>query len=114
MRRRRATRDSSKIASSFEDALVANKVDVKDSEMEAFMKMVNAIGNAQSGGTLTLLVVKNADKTETLAMENSSSSAPQIHNFAAGFSKKLLSIWLGTPADSGLEKLQGELLAGVQ
>ena len=107
--------DAETVSSSFQEALDANQIDGKDSEINEFMKIVNSSGYVPQGGSLTLLITKKDDSTETLAYENlaGGNSAIKVHAFGAGFTKKVLSIWLGVPADLGLEKLQSDLLSGV-
>ena len=103
---------ASNVAESFLDALDANGVDTAQPEIEAFIELVNQAGAAANGGSLSIVLVKNADGSETLTLGNQKGGGEFTGsaNGAAGFGQKILSIWLGVPADDGLKSLKCELL----
>ena len=105
--------DADKIAEGFRDALTVNGVDLNtDTEMSTLMNAVAGMGEVRSGQTLTFAVAKNADGTETVVFENTSSTT-RTHvakGLAAGSMQKLLSMWLGQPSDDGVGRLKEELL----
>lgn len=96
---------------SFREALTANSVNIADPAITQFLKAVAAGGDALVNTSLVMLMVKNADGTETIAYEDSKNVLTAI-NGPAGFSQKILSIWLGKPADPGLATLKSSLVSG--
>lgn len=101
--------EADKIQTSFREALTVNKVDLNSAPMKAFLKSVTDSGAATKGATLTLVLQKNADGSESVSYEDASGKVTETAG-GTGFAKSLLSIWLGTPSDSGVEKLKSELL----
>jgi hypothetical protein len=101
--------EASKVQSSFKEALEANKVDMNKPEIKKFLDAVQTGGKAKEGKTLTLLAVKNPDATETVTYEDANGKATAVSG-AAGFTRDVLSIWLGKPSDDGVARLKSDLL----
>jgi len=103
---------ASNIKESFQSSLDANGVPANDADIAQFMRHVDAVGAAVDKGTLTILISKNADQTESLSLENKGPRGAVVKTMtgAKGLSHKLMSIWLGVPADDYLAELKTELL----
>ncbi|MGZ3723837.1 MAG: chalcone isomerase family protein [Bdellovibrionales bacterium] len=100
-----------KVSTSFQDALDANKVAAKDVDMVNFMTVVNKGGDAKNAASLTIVLLKNDDGTETLAYENATNGTTTVIQGSKDLAHKIMSIWLGTVSeDSGLVALKAELL----
>jgi hypothetical protein len=100
------------IRESFQSSLDANGVPASDPDIVTFMTMVNDVGAAESGSTLTIFTTKQSDGSETVALENKKGTVTVMKTMAgsAGLTHKLMSIWLGVPADDYLTELKAELL----
>lgn len=97
---------ASKIETSFREALEANKISPKSPNMKAFLKVIEDSPKFDEGKTVvltgnikegTMLYTDPAGKTTTMKV-----GTADVLN--------LFSIWFGTPADGGLEKLKNALL----
>jgi len=99
-----------KLYTAFVDALGANNVDTTATDIAAFLKAVQDGGTAASGQSITFLMVKNADSTDTVVYENPTGGLTEIDG-AAGFGQKVLSMWLGNilSNDKGLKELKDQL-----
>lgn len=104
--------DAPTVQTSFAEALKANNVNIQDGSISQFLKAVADGGDAVAGKTLTIATQKNADKTETVLYEDSNGKVTQV-NGPEGFSRQLMSIWLGNPSDSGVADLKKQLIQGL-
>lgn len=97
-----------KIVDSFEDALKSNKLDVATNE--GLKKVLAAVkkGGAVTQGESIAIVGVNGATQDKLFVENSKGVA-EIVEGDSKLVENMFSIWLGIPADSGLERLKGEL-----
>lgn len=96
--------DAEKVMTSFKEALEANKVDLKDKDIQAFLNSVQNGGEAKKGSMMTILSLP-AGAGETLTYQSPSGKISTM-NVASGTGAKVMSIWLGTPADDGLAELK--------
>jgi len=105
--------DAQKVQTSFNEALVANKVDLNGTDIKAFLEAVSGGGDAETGKALTIVGERLADGSEVITYENTKGQAKILHG-KAGFVKNVFSIWLGLVSsdDPGLQDLQKELLSG--
>lgn len=103
---------STKVSESFLDAFDANGIDTTNADIKKFINIVSNSGGAANKGSLNIVLIKNADGTETLAYENVAGTkvTPGLATGAAGFGAKIFAIWLGVPADDYLAELKAELL----
>lgn len=101
--------DADTVQSSFRDALSANKVDMQNPSVKAFLDAVRLGGDADAGSSLTILVTKHSDGSESLIYEDTAGHLTRI-NGDKGLSQKVFSIWLGTPADDGVASLKNDIL----
>lgn len=104
--------DAATVQTSFKEALDANKVNTADAAMSQFLTAVAKGGDAVNGKTLTIVMQKNADKTESVYYEDSNAKVTKVDG-RQGFSSEIMSIWLGTPADSGVANLKVQLIKGL-
>lgn len=96
----------SKIRESFEAALEANKV--ADSKlMKQFKEAIQNGGDVKTDENVVIAV----DKDKGILTVEQGSKRVEIAGDEAFF-QNVFSIWLGTPADSGLETLKTKLIRG--
>ena len=100
------------LANSFKEALTANKI-VIDAEMTSILALFSKSADAASGKSLTVLMVKDAKNVKTNMYYEDAAGKTQSLVGSPEVMLKIMSIWLGTPADSGLEKLKASLLTKV-
>lgn len=104
--------EAEKVQVSFRDALTANSVDLKDPAIDAFLKAVSAGGEATEGKALTIVTQKSADGSEAVFYEDTAGKVTKVPG-NKGLSRNIMSIWLGNPADGGIEKLKEQLIKGL-
>lgn len=103
--------DASTVQISFRDALEANDVDASDAGVAAFLNAVKEGADAKEGRSMNITLKKNDDGTVSVVYENTSGVEKTVKGGKNLF-KAILSIWLGEPADSGLEALRSQILKG--
>lgn len=100
--------EAEKVQVSFRDALVANNVNLDEPAIATLLSNVVKGGDAKDKGTLTFVVNKNTDGSETLYYETTEGIISSVTG--SQLSKKVFSMWVGEPADDGLKKLKEEIL----
>ncbi len=105
------TVDADKVQTSFRESFEANKIDMNEPSIAAFLKAAKAGGEAVDGKALLIASTKNADGTETIYYETTSGQVTTVAA-TAGTTKKIMSIWLGRSADDNLVKLKADLISG--
>lgn len=100
-----------KVSNSFKEAFEKNHEALNSPEIQSFLAAVSTGSDIENGETLRLVGEKLEGGKELVTYENSKGNATSISG-PAGFVKRVFAIWLGTPADSGLEDLKNALLAG--
>lgn len=98
------------LSTSLKDAVEANGYPV-DGEIGNLLSLMSKSAEATSGKSLALLMVKKDGKTNVYYEDTK--GVMQSFVGSADLSKKILSIWLGTPADDGLAALKTTLLKPV-
>ena len=106
------TVSASALAESFKEALEANGYTI-DAELTNILGLFSKSADAAQGKTLTLLMTKDTAKNKTNIYYEDAKGTLQSLVVSPEVMTKIMSIWLGTPADSGLEKLKVELLKPV-
>ncbi len=98
------------VYNAFYDALKENAVNMEDPTVAEFLSFVKDGGNANKGSSMTFLMVKNADGTETLTYEDPAKAVTTVTG-VAGFSQQILSMWLGAISsnDKGLKELKEQI-----
>ncbi len=104
--------DASTLAGSFSDALSANDLNVEEGELADVLAIIENAADADQGTEIVMLMQKNVDGSVTLSMQDSS-NAIKSYTGSAKLMHDIMSIWLGTPADKGLNKLKSALLEPV-
>lgn len=99
-----------KVYNAFVDALTANEVNLDDPTIAKFLANVQNGDDAPNGSSMTFLMYKNADGSETLTYEDPSGKLASVTG-SAGLSKEILSMWLGNISsdDTGLQELKDQL-----
>lgn len=104
---------ASALAASFKEALVANGYAI-DSELSNLLALIENAAPATTGKSITILLRKDPsnDGKTNLYYEDTTG---KLHSFTGSVELmgKIMSIWLGTPADDGLERLKADLLKPV-
>lgn len=105
---------SETVVEQFREAFAKNKIREDNPDIQRFIQVATNAGDARNKGSLTVFITKNADGSETLAYENIAKGKAKldVHTYAAGLSAKIMAIWLGVPADAGLEALKSQILSG--
>jgi len=103
--------DAPTVMQSFNDALKANNISATDADMAAFLQAVTQGSDPIQGKTMIFALEKNADGTESITYEDTNGKDTTIQG-TAGLTQRVMAIWLGTPADSGLVTLKASLLSG--
>ena len=98
------------LATSFKDALTANGYAI-DAELTNLLAVMGKSAEATTGKTITLLIKKEAGKTNVYFEDTKGALQSMVGS--ADLSTKILSIWLGKPADDGLAALKTSLLKPV-
>jgi hypothetical protein len=98
------------LSSSLRDATEANGYQ-DDAEVENLLAIMAKSAEATSGKSLALLMTKKDGKTNVYYEDTK--GVMQSFSGSAELSTKILSIWLGTPADDGLAALKTTLLKPV-
>lgn len=98
--------------SSCQEAFVANFVSLNDQSVEEFLAAVNMGGDIAVGKSIVILMVLSKDGGAKIYFEDVRGRVSVIDG-ARSLQQKVLSIWLGQPADSGYRKLKESLLKPV-
>jgi len=104
--------DAGTVQVSFRDALEANNVDINEQGVASFLNAVKDGADAQNGKSMNMSLTKLEDGTVQVVYENTKGEEETVVGDAKLFTA-IFSIWLGTPADSGLATLQKALLKGL-
>jgi len=99
-----------KIETSFRDGLEANKISPKTPNMKAFLKVIEDSPEFDEGKTV---VLTGNIKEGTIVYTDTAGKATTMKVGTADV-LNLFSIWFGTPADGGLEKLKSALLGKAE
>ncbi len=93
----------------FEDSLETNGVDPKSAALKPLFTFVEKAGEAKDTLSTTIVFERRKDGSEWIHYENGKGEL-QSQNFEKGTIAKILSIWVGKPADSGMERLHKQFL----
>ncbi len=99
----------SDIYKAFQDAFVANHVDMKNKSISAFLNVVSAAGSAGKNQTVTLLMVREPNGQRVLTYDNGAGYVGHVTG-GPGFLHAIYSVWLGQPADYEIAKLKNQWL----
>ncbi|MFZ3231048.1 MAG: chalcone isomerase family protein [Pseudobdellovibrio sp.] len=104
------TVSAASLATSFREALEANSFEI-DTELTALLGIIESSAAGTQGKTISMLMNKADGKTNVYYEDTTG----QLKSFvgSASVMPKILSIWLGTPVDSGLATMKNQLLKSV-
>lgn len=100
------------LAGSFKEALEVNGLTI-DAELTKILSLFEKSAEATQGKSITLLMTKDSATNKTNLYYEDTKGALQSVVASSEVMSKILSIWLGTPADDGLAKLKAALLKPV-
>lgn len=97
------------IKDAFQDSLKHNDVDPTSEALKPVMDTIAKLPAQKEGTTIWLVLKRNPDGSEAVYFQD---GAGEVHTVTAekGIMKNLLLIWFGKPADSGMERLQEQLV----
>jgi hypothetical protein len=93
----------------FEDSLQTNGFDPKADSFKPLFEAVEKAGEAKDTLTTTIILERRKDGSEWFSYE-SGKGLLQTQACEKGIIDKILSIWVGKPADSGMERLHKQFL----
>ena len=99
--------EASQLQKSLSDAMKANHVDLNDPKLQEFVGLLSGDQAIDENQTVTIA----ADRTRGAIVYQSPSGKMREMRADSAFISKVFSIWLGIPADGGLEDLKKELLS---
>lgn len=102
--------DASTVQTSFKDAFNANGVDVNNKGVADFLSAVKAGADAKQGKSMNISMKRDSSGV-TVVYENTNGGEKTIKGDSSLF-KAIMSIWIGSPADSGLATLKSSILSG--
>ena len=105
------TTSASTLSVSFKEALQANGY-AMDNDLTSVLSIIENGADGLQGKDLVMLMVKGQDGKVNLYYEDAK-GAMKSFSGSAELMTKILSIWLGKPADDGLGKLKTQLLNPV-
>jgi len=96
----------------FIDGLVANNVSITDPDVAKLLQWVLESGGVVAGSNLSVVFNQNPNGTETMFFELSGAGNAKsgVHAGAKGFTRKVVSAWLGNPSDELMGQFKSELL----
>lgn len=98
-----------KMRAAFGDALEANAVDPKSEAMKPLFAVLDKSGGMKDHLTTTIVLERTTDGKEGFRFENGE-GVVQAASLETGAIKKILMMWFGKPADSGVERLHKQFL----
>lgn len=104
--------DAATLAESFSDALNANDLNIEDGELAEVLSIIENAADADKGTEIVMMMQKNSDGSVTLSMQDAAGDV-KTYTGSQALMHDIMAIWLGVPADKGLEKLKSTLLDPV-
>ena len=105
------TISASSLSVSFKEALAANGYAI-DADLSAMLSIVDKGADGIQGKDLTMLMIKTADGKTSVYYEDTKGIQKSFVG-SADVLTKIMSIWLGKPADDGLKTLKENLIKPV-
>lgn len=105
------TVSASSLAVSFKEALAANGYAI-DTDLSAMLSIVEKGADGLQGKELTMMMIKGQDSKVNVYYEDAKGVQKSFVGSADAMTK-ILSIWLGKPADDGLKNLKENLIKPV-
>ncbi len=98
-----------KMKAAFEDSLETNNIDPKSEAMKPLFAVVEKSGGMKDKLTTTIVLERTLDGKESFRFENGIGEV-QSSSIESGAIRKILTMWFGKPADSGVERLHQQFL----
>lgn len=98
-----------KIVDGFKDVLKENKIDETKAPLSDFVAAVKSSGDVKDQQSY-YFVFQAKEGKESVSFQTKGKEWFTVVDGAPGTHEKFLNLWLGKPVDSGLEKLQEQLL----
>ena len=95
----------------FEKGLSANGASMADPTVKALLDALRAGGEVREGQSITLMVERNADASETVTFETPKGEVKSLPA-AKGIARLVVSLYLGKATDSGVENLKKDIING--
>lgn len=105
------TVSASSLAVSFKEALTANGLAI-DADLTSVLAIFENGADGIQGKELTLLMIKGQDGKTNVYYEDTKGAQKSL-SVSSDVMTKIMSIWLGIPADDGLKKCKESLLKPV-
>lgn len=105
------TVSASSLADSFREALEHNGYEISG-DLEKVLALMESSADAEQGKNLTMLMVRNPQGGTNIYYEDAKGAQKSLVA-GAELMTQIMSIWLGQPADKGLESLKQALLVPV-
>lgn len=93
----------------FRESLKENEIDPDSAAMKPLFEAIAKSGGMKDKETTTILLSRTPTGEESFRFENGKGEL-QSSVVEAGSVKKILTMWVGKPADSGAERMQKEFL----
>jgi hypothetical protein len=106
------TISSSQLSDSLKEALAANGYTV-DAELNNVLALFGKSAEPSSGKSVSVLLVKDTKNNKTNLYYEDTAGTLQSMVGSPELMTKILSIWLGTPVDGGIQKLKNSLMTPV-
>jgi hypothetical protein len=106
------TVSSSALSDSLKEALAANGY-TTDAELNNVLGLFGKSAEATNGKSVSVLLVKDTKNNKTNLYYEDTKGALQSMVGSPELMTKILSIWLGTPVDGGIQKLKNALMTPV-
>lgn len=106
------TVEASSLAVSFKEAIQANGFAI-DNELTKLLSVIESGADGIQGKDLLITLAKTSDVNSVNFAYQDAKGTIKTLNTSASAMAKVLSIWLGKPADSGLADLKNQLLNPV-
>ncbi len=101
--------DLGRLRDGFGDTLRTNSLDPESVEIKPLFEILERGGPAEKFRSITIVFERAPDGSESLRFENGKSEL-QSAKLSSGAIAKILSIWFGQPAHSGMESLHRQFL----
>lgn len=93
----------------FKESLKENEIDSESTAVKPLFEAIAKSGGMKDKETTTILLIRSATGEESFRFENGSGEL-QSSKVEPGTIQKILTMWVGKPADSGAERMQKEFL----
>ncbi len=102
------------LMTAFREGFNANNIDMNTPAIQGLLNAISVGGDINTNDVLVFLLTKNADGTETLSFQNQKGVVTSLAGGAdKSLASKILALWIGQGADSGVTELKKQILQGL-